>query len=274
MSKVHNKMPIYAWNNLIKEIYIWEGMDTYKAMRWPCPEGFHVPTAQERANIMGNNWWVIWNNSSCESMLKMPYAWYISSSWSISTANNMYYWTCTSSGKDYARIFIATNSWYNDPINNNQVRWVWASIRPFKDRPIVPDNTRTQLANRVFWNATLGLISVRVWTSKWMTIADKNLWATNVWNNWDTKSENNCGKRYQRWNNYWFNWWISPSKTSSTPVDTSSNWPWNYYSSDTFITIWTWTDPTNNDLRWWVTGITKEGNVIEVYRWVDLIRTK
>lgn len=91
----------------------------------------------------------------------------------------------------------------------------------------------------IFWNPWLGLITVSDWTNA-ITIADKNLWATTVWNDGDTLTSANCWNYYQWWNNYAFNWisWSNPT-TSSTQVNTSAYWPTNYYNSSTFNTNWT-----------------------------------
>lgn len=103
----------------------------------------------------------------------------------------------------------------------------------------------------IYHNADLWLISISSNWSSWLTIADKNLGATTVWNIWDTLSESNCWKYYQRWNNYWFpfTWTVT---TSSTQVNASNYWPWNYYSSSTFITqssrTASWMYPFNADL--------------------------
>jgi hypothetical protein len=52
-----------------------------------------------------------------------------------------------------------------------------------------------------------------------------------------------------------FSWSIT---TSSSQVNTTWYWPWNYYSSSTFITQssrpFNWINPANNNLRWWVDG--------------------
>lgn len=105
----------------------------------------------------------------------------------------------------------------------------------------------------IYHNATLWLISLSSDGSNWITIADKNLWATTVWNSWDSVTESNCGKYYQRWNNYWFP--LAQVSPSSTRVNASNYWPNNYYSSSTFINNWWyWDSSDNKDLRWWVTG--------------------
>mgnify|MGYP003307556149 CR=1 FL=1 len=105
----------------------------------------------------------------------------------------------------------------------------------------------------IYHNAELWLISLSSNWTDWLTIADKNLGATTVYNDWDTLSEANCGKYYQWGNNYGFprTWTVT---TSSTKVNASSYWPWNYYSSNTFITGYNdWSSTNNANLRWWVT---------------------
>jgi len=105
----------------------------------------------------------------------------------------------------------------------------------------------------IYHNATLWVISLSSDGENWITIADKNLGATEVYEDGDTLSEANSGKYYQWWNNYGFPFTWSVT-TSSTQVDASTYWPWNYYSSSTFITYdWRW-DTTDNWNLWW--GVT------------------
>lgn len=112
----------------------------------------------------------------------------------------------------------------------------------------------------IYHNSDLWLISLSSDGSNWITIADKNLWATQVYNDGDTLSEANAWKYYQWGNNYGFSYWVSPSNISSTQVNAGTYWPWNYYSSSTFITVtWnslqdnSWDSSYNENLRWWVT---------------------
>lgn len=115
----------------------------------------------------------------------------------------------------------------------------------------------------IYHNEELWLISLSSDGNTRRTIADKNLWATQVWNNWDALNENNIGKYYQWGNNYWF--WHWTLTKSSTQVDASNYWPWNYYSSSTFITrntnpyrwdttdnwnLWGWVTWTNAAMQW------------------------
>ena len=103
----------------------------------------------------------------------------------------------------------------------------------------------------IFHNPSLWLISITDWTDL-ITISDKNLWASNVYNYWDTLSESNCGKFYQRWNNYWFPFTWATTKSSSQ-VNAQNYWPWNYYNSSTFITVNYWDSSSNTNLRWGTT---------------------
>ena len=106
----------------------------------------------------------------------------------------------------------------------------------------------------VYHNATLWVISLSSDWTNWITIADKNLWATMVWNRWDAYTASNCWGFFQWGNNYMFPFsWAET--TSSTQVDASTYWPWNYYSNSTFI-IWhdDWSSVENNNLRWEVTN--------------------
>lgn len=125
----------------------------------------------------------------------------------------------------------------------------WTKVRPtIIDRPWI------------YHNPTEWLISIsKDWTN-WITIADKNLWATQVYNNWDTLKAANVWNVYQRWNNYWFPYTWSITVVTWT-INASSYWPWNYYSSSTFRYYQTWYgywDSSENANLWWDTTNTKE----------------
>jgi hypothetical protein len=112
------------------------------------------------------------------------------------------------------------------------------------------------------------------------TIADKNVWATEVWNRWDNLTPRNCWNVFQWWNSYWFPSAINEDAefdTSSTQVNTSEYWwtsdiyhnySWKTYFWDTFIT---WNDDrssTNNDYLWgnhtiWIHPENTINNIIE-----------
>jgi hypothetical protein len=129
--------------------------------------------------------------------------------------------------------------------------YVWTT--PVKEVYVWTTKVRPKpMSAWIFHNATLWLISLSSDGSNWLTIADKNLWATTVYNSGDTLSEANCGKFYQWGNNYWFPFtW--PTTTSSTQVNAQNYWPWNYYSSSTYIYGLMgngWDSSNNSNLRW------------------------
>lgn len=105
----------------------------------------------------------------------------------------------------------------------------------------------------IYHNAGLGLISLSSDWETWITIADKNLWAYSVWNSWAGLSQDNCWYYYQCGNNYWFRWSWTISPTSTSSVNAGTYWPWNYYSSSTFIKTSPRDSSYNTNLRWWVT---------------------
>ena len=98
-------------------------------------------------------------------------------------------------------------------------------------------------------------------------MSDKNLWATNVYNYWYSLIEAFCWKYYQWGNNYWFPFTWSVT-TSTTKPNASSYWPWNYYSSSTFIVVtaspYDRSSVQNDNLRWWVTWVVQK-DIKKVY---------
>lgn len=274
---------------IVKRYYWWKMKTSYSAMRWPCPVGFHVPLTSESTTLVTalsdlgmdtSNW------ADISQYLKIPYAWY------------RYYTNGDISQQGVAWWYWASD-WYSDSnyrlgncvlftstvlyANNNQYRTLGLPVRPFKDTPVIPDSWWTQLYawtwnSWVFHNSTLWLISISSDWTNWITISDKNLWATTVYNNWDTLSESNCWWYFQRWNNYMFpfTWSIT---TTYWYVDATNYWPWNYYSDSTFIkstlSSRDWCYPTNNDLRWRTTWPQQTPvEILKTYYWNTLIWEK
>lgn len=245
-------------------IEIWTVQD-YSAMRWPCAEGFHVPTQSERSNL-NTLLTTLWRGtvSSANWYIKLPKMWYRNKDTSDVIQTTSYYWTHIAINSQAYIINI-----YNWFTLTSSYRTHWAAIRWFKDSAVVPDSSWTTLYDGssvatwawIFHNATLWLISISGDWQTWITIADKNVWATTVWNSGDTLSEANCGWYFQRWNNYMFpfTWTVT---TSSTQVDATNYWPWNYYSSNVFITGNSWDSSNNKNLRWWVTWVVTLDNAI------------
>ena len=236
-------------------------------MQWPAPSGFHVPSQDEWVElcwILTTTFGMASNATTLGAYLKMPKAGLRSGDdWIVRYVNDYwYYWA------SWAR---TSSVWYGLYFYSTAIDVQWGggymangdSIRCFKDSPVSPDSSWTTLYDWssvatwawIFHNATLWLISVSWDGTNWITIQDKNLWAATVYNSWDTLSESNCGWYFQWGNNYMFpfTWTIT---TSSTRVDTTWYWPWNYYSSSTFIKYdWRWSSIDNRNLWWWVTWI-------------------
>lgn len=247
-----------AWENITIENVCVDISD----MQWPAPDWFHIPLQSEWAAVK-NIWTALWwSGSDWEvfgATLKMPLSGQRNySDGSIYLPGNGSYWSSSYYGatNEYAsKIYF--NRFQILPYADDR-RAYWQPIRAFKNTPVTPDSSWTMLywtsiaAWWIFRSATEGLISLSSDWQTWVTMADKNLWATTVWNNWDTLSQDNSGNFYQWWNNYGFSYSWSIT-TSSTQVDATWYWPENYYESDTFI-IWSddWSSVQNNNLWWGV----------------------
>lgn len=267
---------------IIKRYYGWK---IIKDIQWPAPYGFHVPSNDEWAALCSTLATTFSMARLAETMgiyLKIPMAW--ERSYSNANVSNVgsygYYWSFTPRNNFLAYALRISPS--NIEPTYNGGRASGESLRCFKDSPTIPTSSWTTLYDGssvatgawVFYNATDGLISVSWDWQTWYTIMDKNLWATTVYNYWDTLTDANCGYFYQWGNNYWFphSWTVT---TSSTQVDASNYWPWNYYSSNIFITYaWRWDTTDNRNLWWWVTKWQHLAEVIKVYKWNTLIREK
>lgn len=250
-------------------VYIWnDDYLDYSAMRGPCPEGFHVPTVSEAQTLVSMKNVLSFDYAT---YLHSPSCWWVYPDWDR-YANEGWWWLCEtsnlwSSWRIIYQGWAITEYWASH----------WFSIRPFKDKAVVPDNSRTREFDWssvaswawVFHNTSLWLISISADWINWITIADKNLWATTVWNSWNSMSQSNVWKYYQRWNNYGFNRGSQSARAGT--VNTTWYWPWNYYSSSTrYIGVWDtssehWYDPINRDLRGGVTGVNHMSELKNAY---------
>ena len=221
----------------------------HRDTQWPCPNGFHIGTKDEWDTLKTalTTLWQ-WNKTGFMTYLKIPSAYYLNRS---NGSKNQSYWP--------VRIWTST-------MTANNVAWcVWVnendammlsedkpgnafSIRPFKDNSVVPDETWTLLTTWIYWSSAKWLISITAdsW-STYITISDKNLWATNVLDNW---------LYYQFWNNYWFS--VNPTPyVTSKPTLTSVYGPGNYYNSSTYVRVSSgnnWFNWTVNNIWWCVTN--------------------
>lgn len=242
-------------------VYLWQ--HTVSDMLWPCEDWFHVPLKTEWKAILDawislwawtSSWW-----SNFWRYLKLPMAWYRNGNSVDNIGSYGQYWGADIFGGSVDTI---TNLYFNSSsiTNGYSTPKFWNPIRPIKDYPVTPTSWWTTIvwtlgSSGIFWNQTDWLISISSNGSTWYTISDKNVWATTVWNYWDALTEANCGSTFQRWNNYAFPSTKSTASvtTSSTQVDVTWYWPWNYYSSSTWITASTWQSSSNKNLRWWQT---------------------
>lgn len=109
----------------------------------------------------------------------------------------------------------------------------------------------------IYHNPKLWLISLSSNWFVWITITDKNLWATEIWNPWDELTQQNVWYFYQRWN-------CHPRPMQNTPasmvtqVKANAAWYWplkpryndiyiinsrnasNYRDSSDNFNIWWW----------------------------------
>lgn len=257
------------WNNIV---WAWD-IDTtstyteynYSALQWPAASWYHVPTSSEWWDVydMMVSLWISTSNWDFSKLLKIPLAWYIlNSTWNINaqwTSAQLYTVTAIASSDDSYSFAISMSSVAKANVIH---RAMWASIRAFKDSAVVPEASWTTLFDWsliatwawIFWDSNNWYISISSNWEDWITIADKNVWATTVWNYWDSLSNNNCWSMFQWWNNYWFPAVSWTYTKSTTQVNASSYWPWNYYSSSTLIyQQFGWDSSQNWDLWWWVT---------------------
>jgi hypothetical protein len=100
------------------------------------------------------------------------------------------------------------------------------------------------------WNLTCAWhIVMCSGSATWYTLQACNLWSTTVWT-----TSTSYGNYFQWGNNYAS---TSAWPTTSTLADATGYWPWNYYSSTSFI-LWSdsyrfdWTTVQNDNL-WWNT---------------------
>ena len=88
------------------------------------------------------------------------------------------------------------------------------------------------------------------------TLMDRNLWATEVYNNdYSNPNVNSLWSYYQRWNNYWFdskavNEGILNNITGTTVDASSYSWD-NPYESHWFVKWTNWMKSKNSNLWWW-----------------------
>lgn len=263
---------------------LWYSVIRHSDMQGPCPNGFHIPLASEWSsalNIITTLEWISQTSAGANKIatdLHLPYAWAITVSSTPPRAGNVgttwRYRTATATintdGAYWGNCLVLTT-------RSTPYREVWwwrrafgYTLRAFKDVPEIPDSGWTTIFDGsstaawawIFWNQTDWLISLSLDWENWITIADKNVGATEVWNFSSSTSSytaGNCGNFYIRWNNHW-----QPrtsdgtySPTTSTKINASWYWPGHYFKQDIVVTIWTspdsdWSSVQNDNLWGWI----------------------
>ena len=253
----------------------------YSAMRWPCAEWFHIPTVDNWNNLKAIYNAIVpsWNRDLTQHLKFVASKEDISSSSSASIPYptkiiigirdwSFHCWLCEQKTIKSAYTWWSSMSSLQDAGSSSKSGL--KQIRPFKDIEVIPDSTWTALYQWewnawIYHNSSLWLISL---SSDWytrLTISDKNLWATNIWDNWNM---------YQWGNNYGFTFpsWEYSSWFWTDFVDAGSYWPLNYYSnslpvfrSDSGADVFYYWDSSNNsNLRWWETWVI---TTTEKYAW-------
>ena len=235
--------------------------------QWPAPAWYHVPTKDEWQAVY-DAWvslraWTVNRWDVFGEKMKMPRAGSRRSSSSDAQlqGSDGIYWSSTAANDANYSYGLSFNSSSLNP-EDRYWRGMGLSLRCFKNTPLIPTSSWTTIYAWSNWawiyhNTSEWAISISSDWQTWITIADKNLWATTVYNNWDKLSEANCWYYYQWWNNYGFprTWTVT---TLSTTRDASSYWPWEYYSSSIFRTTSPWDSSDNRNLWWWVTDLRPE----------------
>ena len=231
------------------------------ATQWPCDDWFHVPLKSEWDNLI-SYWTTLWAFSGGNfcTYLHIPKNWERArNNASVTDTTYWYYWS-SSKNDNGERYFLFFNDWQYLETSSDWGTY-WMNIRPFKNTPVIPDSNWTvefqwTWTAGIYHDSTNWLISISSDWTTWITISDKNCWATEVYNR-SSITQSNWWCFYQRWNNYWFalSWSLT---TSTTRVDATWYWPWNYYSSSTFILTssspYNWDTSNNGNLRWWEDG--------------------
>ena len=188
---------------------------------------------------------------------------------------NANFWTFDLWEKYEIYIPFTLSDWYVLSSSNHSARFNWQegqintynqyiTFRFIATAPIDPNTTVTHypsenndihytLNENEYFSA--GTITITNWTDT-ITILDRNLWATAAGTGCEWWRNNCLGDptywyHFQWWNNYGFttDWTIT---TSSTQVDASGYWPWNYYSNSSFITWFEdWSSTPNSNLWGW-----------------------
>ena len=127
----------------------WDTTDTLVARKWPCSDGYHVPTRTETTAIINLCTWLWISSTNIRTYIKLPFNWRrhydgnVYNQWSRG-----YYWTSTtvysSMYSNYSAFTLKAYSWWTGTWSSYG-RWCWYWIRPFKNEAVQPTEERTVL---------------------------------------------------------------------------------------------------------------------------------
>lgn len=292
----------YDWSSTNNPDLRWDTTDTLEARKWPCATWYHIPSNSEWIALW-TALWSLWVSDYRDviNYLKLAATWRINQSTVVT--NDVYsYWYYRSSTPDTADtakcVKITSNTLGSFIADQSAYRSMWASIRAFKNTPVVPDNTWTQYVwtsistGWIYWNADDWLVSISSDWSNWITIKDKNEWATELCLYLEYFDQTQWWNFYQRWNNYWFKYWyphgsVSYDNAIAQISKNVSSYAPSWYSSSDFDESLVWISPSCPDIWWDITNtnearkwpcptwyhIPSKGefeNVISILQWQNL----
>ena len=166
-----------------------------------CGVGYHIPTHEERGNVL-KMYTDNWNDlKEFYEAFKIPFAWERSflSADIDNTDENAKFWTSSPSGDEYASIFRVDESGADNSYGSTYV--YGHTIRCIKD------TKSTKSFNWILHNESDWTITITNGKSK-IIIRDKNVWATDVWY-WINAHRLSYGNYYQRWWTTWYSYHLT-----------------------------------------------------------------
>lgn len=275
----------FVWNQWMETLNTnlwWWVTWTIRAKRWPCAEWFHIPSKDEVQALLT---WLsdfVWLNTTAENVMRylkwVNYPVTYTARWE--RVNNLYgcdYWLADAhidpfdSNMIYGNQFLINVRSNSVSLGGGVSSGAMLPIRPFKDEGEVPQANQWRQIIYDSWdgkyiqrNPDRWIISVPVSPTQFITIADKNLWATQVWNYWDVVTTANGWWMFQRWNCYMFPFEWDITARTNTRKSVANYWPY-YYWEEFILESWDydldWTTVVNNNLWWW------EVWTVEATRW-------
>lgn len=191
--------------------------------------------------------WFIFVNYNVWHALSINWETVFSDSFSSWGYTYMYYaWPITVTAWDVISIWKPSSSWYFSATIYDYYDWTIPTTSP-----------------GIYYNSSLWLISLSRNWSDWITMMDKNLWATSN----DPTSSSSYWAYYQFGNDYPF---YSGPSTSSAQADLSAYWPDNRYSSSSYYVTsnadGSMKDSSWNRNLWWEDTYKSTGDK-SVLRW-------